>query len=235
MSDPYQPNQPGDDGQAAPAWGHNEPPQGQPSQPQPYPGQAAPQQPYPGQPYPGQVFQGQPYQGQAYSPPTYPGQPYGGGPNWGPGYDAPVPTGPLPRPGVVTAAAVITIVFSSLGVLLSLLAVAIGALINSDSVRDELSTADYNEIRDYGTAIVIVSLLLIALGIAGIVFGAMSLGRRNGARIGAIVCASITIVLTAPFGLFGGIYMWVATIAAIVAIVFFLQKPANAFYASGKA
>lgn len=193
-----------------------ETPAGGPPPPQnPY-GQPAGQDPY-GQP-PAPAY-GQP-PAPAYGQPAYGQQP----PAYGqqPGYAAPMGGGdPDKRPGTVTAAGIITIVFSGLSFLLFAITL-VALLVAKDDVLDEIENtegfqdAGISANDALGVAVAFVGVFAVWCLIATIL-GFLVLRRSNGARITLVVSAAVT-ALVSLLGIGSGITA-ITLIAAIAVIV----------------
>jgi len=189
----------------------NPPPDGHPSQqPPPYPppqqnpyGQPPSEQPSrpaqpsgPEQPF-GQPQQGQPPQ-QGYGQPQYGGQDsgqYGG--QYGGGYGASY-SDPDKRPTTVTVAGVITLVLS--GLVLAFLALGMVALgVAREEVVDQmrgepgLGGIDPN---DLVSVLFVMFAALLAWCVLAMVLAVFTLRRSNGARIGLVVSAALSAVLS---------------------------------------
>ncbi|MGH3360066.1 MAG: hypothetical protein ACRDO7_14795, partial [Nocardioidaceae bacterium] len=161
------------------------PPPGNQDQPPQYPTNQPPQQPQsPQQPYGGGSSGGYSY---PPAPPTPSGD-YGYG---GSGYEA-----HMERPGTVTAAAIITMVMSVVGLIgAGILAAFFGPMWGS--IEDNPS--DYgmssSEVAEYGeshAAIAGVCVTLGVLAIIAIVLAVFVMRGSNGARITLVVIGSIT-------------------------------------------
>ena len=209
-------------GQPANPYGQQPPPQQQnpygeqpPQQQNPY-GEQPPQNPY-----------GQPTQPPAYAqPPAYGQQPAYGQPGY--------PYGPATdrRPGSVTAAAVITLIFSGLSLLLY--AFALIALLVA---RDEVVTAITEEPQfedlgisadaAYGAILAFVGVFLVWSLIAGIL-AVLVLRRSNAARITLVVSSSVT-ALISLFGIGSGVSA-ITLLAAVAVIVLLFVGGANDWF-----
>jgi len=176
-------------------------------------GPPPPQNPY-GQPPAGQDPYGQPAApAPAYGQPAYGQQPgYAGAPTGG---------DPDKRPGTVTAAGIITIIFSGLSLLLSVLG-AVALLVAKDEVLDAIESEPGFEdagisadtFVDAGVAICVIFALwcLIAL-----ILGFLVLRRSNAARITLVVSSAVT-ALVSLIGIGSGVSA-LTLIAAIAVIV----------------
>lgn len=166
---------------------------GPPPQPNPY-GQPAGQDPY-GQPPAGPAYGEQPQQ------PAYGQQPgYGQPPAYGqqPGY--PSAGDPDKRPGTVTAAGVITMIFSGLALLLFGV-VLVGMLVARDQILDALEgDADFDSMGISGDsafgAIVAVMAVFALWCVIAFVLGLMVMRRSNAARIALVVSAALSAVIS---------------------------------------
>jgi hypothetical protein len=194
-----------------------EPPAGGPPPPQnPY-GQPAGQDPY-GQPPPPPPAYGQPAYGQ--QPPAYGQQPPAG---YGqqPGYPAPGGGDPDKRPGTVTAAGIITIVFSGLSFLLYAV-ILVGLLVAKDDVLDEIERtegfqdAGISANDALGVVVAIVGVFAVWCLIATIL-GFLVMRRSNAARITLVVSSAVTAVFSL-IGIASGVSA-ITLIAAIAVIV----------------
>ena len=154
-----------------------------------------------GQPPPyGQQPQGLP---QSYSE-QYAQTPYGQQPAYGqPGYGQPTYGQPgygvdaHKRPGTVTAAGVLTLVFSGLALLLFAF-VLVAVLVARDVMASELSTTPGFEgvSIDQVVAVTAVTMSLFALwALVAMILAVLAMRRRNGARIGLVVSAVLTALL----------------------------------------
>ena len=186
MSDP---NNPGE----TPAGGPPPPPNpyGQPPQ-NPYGEPPAGQDPY-GQPPPPPAYGQQPGYGQpAYGQPAYGQQPAYAG--------APMAGDPDKRPGTVTAAGIITLIFSGLSFLLFAF-VMVALLVAEDEVLAEIERQEGFE--DAGISAN--DALGVVVGVVGVfavwclvatILGFLVLRRSNAARITLVVSASITALVS---------------------------------------
>lgn len=202
MSDP---NTPGETPAGGPPPPQN--PYGQPAGQDPY-GQQPPPPAY-GQQPPAPAY-GQPAYGQ--QPPAYAAQP---------GYPAPMGGDPDKRPGTVTAAGIITIVFSGLSFLLFAV-ILVALLVAKDDVLDEIEKSE--GFQDAGISAN--DALGAVVGFVGVfavwcliatVLGFLVLRRSNGARITLVVSAAVTAVISL-IGIGSGISA-ITLIAAVAVIV----------------
>ena len=195
------------------------PPSGQPQQP--YGQQPPPQsQPYGQQPGYGQTPYGQPQSGYAQ-------QPYG--------YQAPAyqPYGSSDgerRPGTVTAAGVITLIFS--GLTLALFAI-IGIVVIA--ARDEFVTRledqpGFEDISpdDVVAVMAVVCLVFAVWCIISMVLAVFTMRRSNGARIGLVISSALVAVLSLLGITSGG--SAITLIAAVAVIVLLFTGGANAWF-----
>lgn len=187
-----------------------ETPAGGPPPPQnPY-GQPAGQDPYGQQPPAPAPAYGQPAYGQ--QPPAYGAQP---------GYPAPGGVDPDKRPGTVTAAGIITIVFAGLSFLLYAV-ILVALLVAKDDVLDEIeSTEGFQDANisandALGVVVGVVGVFAVWCLIATIL-GFLVLRRSNGARITLVISAAMTAILSL-LGIASGISA-ITLIAAIAVIV----------------
>jgi hypothetical protein len=97
-------------------------------------------------------------------------------------------TGP-PRPGVITAAAIVLIVFGVLIALFGLLFVLAGALFPAIRESPELESQLGSVPASFGTFILVVGFILAAWGILQVVAAGFVLSRRTWARITAMILA----------------------------------------------
>jgi hypothetical protein len=189
-----------------------ETPAGGPPPPQnPY-GQPAGQDPYGQQAPPPPPAYGQPAYGQ--QPPAYAAQP---------GYAAPMGGDPDKRPGTVTAAGIITIVFSGLSFLLYAV-ILVALLVAKDEVLDEIEKsqgfedAGISSSDALGVVVAFVGVFAVWCLIATIL-GFLVLRRSNAARITLVVSSAVTAV----FSLIGiGSGVSALTLIAAVAVIVLL-------------
>ena len=216
---------------------YGQPPSGQPASP--YGEQPAQQSPY-GDPPPqqqnpyGQPAQPPPY-GPATQPPAYgqqqpaygqqqpaygqPGYPYGG-----PGSDK--------RPGSVTGAAVITLIFSGLSLLLYAF-ILIALVVARDEVLDEITRqpdfedAGISADSAFGVIVAFVALFLVWCLIACIL-AVLVLRRSNAARITLVVSSAVT----ALFSLLAitSLVSAITLLAAVAVIVLLFVGGANEWF-----
>ena len=194
----------------------------QPPAPSPY-GQPAYQQPGYGQPAYGQPAYGQPAYGQpAYGQPAY-GQQYGD---------------PDRRPGTVTTAAVLTLVFSGLALLLFAF-VLVAVLVARDMMASELGSAPGFEgiSIDQVVAIAAVTMgLLAAWALVAMILAVFALRRSNGARIGLVISA-VLVAIFCGLSLIGAAdplsfsLVLVVFGAAVTTVVCLFTGGASAWYA----
>jgi hypothetical protein len=197
-----------------------------------------PNNPPPGNPYgdpPPSNPYGQPAQPPAYGQQPYGQQPYGQQPYGATAYGA---GDPDKRPGTVTAASLITIVFSVL--VFALLVVAIVALAaNRDEILDEL----WQEIRDQGTAedltredlddawavVLAVPVIGMIWAVIAIITASLAMKRHNWARIITVISAAMTALLSL-LGI-ASVVSVITLIAAVAVIVLYFVGGANQWYA----
>lgn len=156
--------------------------------------------------------------------------PYGSAPYAGQPPPPPGPPGPMPRPGNVTAAAVITIVFSGLAALFGVL-VTVVALSDRAGLARELRKDDRYADVDVDTVVSAaagIGVGLIVLSIAAIVAAAFVLRGSNVARVILVVLSVITLVVSL-LGIASG-FSIVTALAAIVVIVLLFVGRANAWF-----
>ena len=208
---PEQPD--GTPGQQPPAY---PPPAGQPEPTAPY-GQQPQRQSY-------TEMYGQSYGQPGYAQPTY-GQPaYGGAPDR--------------RPGTVTAAGVLTIIFSGLAFLLFGFVLVL-VLVARDMMAGELETTPGFEgiSIDQVVAVAAVTMGVLALwALVAIILAIFALRRSNGARIGLVV-SSVVVALFCGFSLIGAadpasfLLVVVVLAAAVTTIVCLFAGGAGDWYA----
>ena len=213
MSDPTNPGE-------SPAGGPppEQNPYGQPASPPPPYGQpASPPPPYGQQPAYGQQ---PPYGQQAYGqPPAYAGAPMGGDPD--------------KRPGTVTAAGIITLVFSGLSFLLFAFATVM-FLVAQDEVREQIENEP--SLEDAGvSADTVIDAGVALLGVfalwclVAVVLGFLVLRRSNAARITLVVSSAVTALVSLV--LIGSGVSALTLIAAIATIVLLFTGGAGDWFA----
>ncbi len=229
MSDPtgnQHPEQPDDTtGQQPPAY---PPPASQPEPTAPYGQQPSPYgQPGHGQQQPPAHGQQQPYAQQPYGQPGY-GQP---------AYGAPYGGDPDRRPGTVTAAGVLTIIFSGLAFLLFGFVLVL-VLVARDMMANELETTPGFEgiSIDQVVAVAAVTMGVLAVwALVAIILAIFALRRSNGARIGLVV-SSVLVALFCGFSLIGAAdpasFMLVVVVlaAAVTTIICLFAGGASDWY-----
>lgn len=195
-------------------YGSSGDPYGQPQQPVP-PSQADPygqQSPYGEQQY------GQQY-GQQYA------QPYGG-------Y---APTGPLKRPGTVTAAAITTFILSGLMALLFGIG-TIAVAVSGDEIAREFNRGFSQESGMEGfsgsgvaAGLIVLMPVFLVWSVIAIVLAALAMKGRNWARITLVVSAAVTalVALLGITSLLSGIWL----IGAVAVVVLLFTGGANEWYA----
>ena len=218
---PYsgQPDQPDASGQQPPSY---PPPTGQPAEPTaPYGQQPPAQQPPAPSPYGQQPAYGQPVYGQpAYGQPGY-GQPAYGQQGYG---------DPGRRPGSVTAAGVLTLIFSGLSLLIFGF-VLVAFLVARDLVVEEMGNApgfENIDPNDVVTGVVVMMVGLVLWCIVAMVLAVFAMRRSNGARVGLVissVLAAILCLISIQSAISG-----LPLIACIVTIVCLFAGGANAWY-----
>ena len=192
-----------------------------PSQPWGQPENPYGQQPYPQQPYGQQPYGQQPYGQQPYGQPAY-GAPYQQGRD------------PEKRPGTVTAAAVMAIVFSGLSFLLYGILTIVTLAVREDmveAIEDEL-TAEQRDLfsgNDLATLVTVVFVALTVWSLIAVVLGIFAMRRSKVARILLVISSAMTIVfsLLAISSVISGLTL----IAGIVVIVLLFTGGANDWYA----
>ncbi|WP_432477738.1 hypothetical protein [Nocardioides sp. GXQ0305] len=216
------PDQPDPSGQQPPAY---PPPSGQPEPTAPYS-----QQPY-GQEPPRQSFTEQ--YGASYGQPGY-GQPAYGQPAYGQPYGVDSDR----RPGTVTAAGVLTLVFSGLSLLLFGF-VLVAVLVARDMMTTELETTPgLEEISvDSVVTVAAVTMGILALWcLIAMILAVFALRRSNGARIGLVV-SSVVVALFSGLSLIGAadpvslLMILLVFGAAVTTIVCLFAGGASAWYA----
>jgi hypothetical protein len=186
-------------------------PSGQPSPPPPY-----------GAPY------GQP----GYS--QHPG--YGAAPQQ-PGYPAYGAAASVPdrRPGTVTAAAVITIVLSSLSILGGVLIAVVGATMAQD-MEDELDKRGYDTggitTHEFVVGLSVLGVVMALVSLAALIAAIFVLRRSAAARIVLTVMSALCIAVSLVGIASGGSV--VTLVGAIVVIVLLYRRPSNAWFAAGR-
>ncbi|HET8961511.1 hypothetical protein [Nocardioides sp.] len=215
-------------------------PYGQPTDPhgQPPPQQSpygeAPQQQSPYGEGPQQSPQGQPAQPPAYGPPPTYGQPapYGQQPGYGqPGYPYGGPASDK-RPGTVTAASVITLIFSGLSLLLFAfgligLVVAKADVLSAFTEEPEFEDLGISADAAFGGLVAIFGVFLVWCLIACIL-AVLVLRRSNAARITLVVSASVTAVLSL-LGIGSGVSA-IFLLAGVAVIVLLFVGGANDWF-----
>lgn len=173
------------------------------------PAAPAPSDPY-GQPPAAPAYGQQP----AYGQPAYPQQPAYGAPA---GYGA----DPDKRPGSVTAAGVITIVFAGLSFLLYAI-ILVALLVASDTVVDEIEASpgfeDVGISADDALGVMVAFVGVFALWcLIATILGFLVLRRSNGARITLVVSSAVS-ALISLVGIGSGVsaLTLIASVAVIV-------------------
>ena len=159
-----------------------------------------------------------------------PGPMPGGQPE--PGYAPSVPT---KRPGVVTAASVISIILSAMTVLSGIaLAVTSGPI--NDYLRENpeelqgISSSDQQDVLEViEAALVGVGVFTVLIGAVGIALGVLVLKPRSWARILLTIGASLSILLGLLMSLNLVGLPWLVGSIAVVVLLF--QKPASDWFA----
>jgi hypothetical protein len=121
--------------------------------------------------------------GSGYPPP--PGQ--GWQPQPQPGWGGPPASGPVRRPGSVTAAGVLLIVAGSLAALIGVLFVIAGAVVNN---------SNFGPFDNVGAVVIVIGVLVLVYAVFEIISGAKVMALRNGWRIAGIVFAAIGVVFS---------------------------------------
>ena len=227
MSDPQNPYGPNDGGQQ-PTNPYGQPPAPSPSDGQP-PEYTAPQHggPQPagqqyGQPPSGQTSYGQSPYGQ---PPT--SQQYGGPPAYG-------TTDPNKRPGTVTAASVITLIFSGLGFVLFTFGL-IAVLVARDDMVREINNEIQNQqgmegLTGDGIAVflVVAFVVLIAWTLATMIFAVWAMKGKNWARV-LVVISSVVTALFSLLAILSGVSA-ITLIASVAVVVLYFTGGANQWF-----
>jgi amino acid transporter len=194
-----------------------------------------PNNPPPGNPYGDQPEQpptyGQPAQPPAYGQQPYGQQPYGQQPYGAPSYGS---ADPDKRPGTVTAASIITIVFSALslvgfGVLAIVLAAAREDII--DEINREMEgRPGFEDISadDLANIMIVIFLVFAIWSLIALVTAVLAMKRQNWARIVTVISAAMT-ALFSLLSITSGISA-VTLIAAIAVIVLYFTGGANEWY-----
>jgi hypothetical protein len=193
-----------------------------PGQQNPY-GQPAQQNPY------GQPAQQNPYAQPAQPPPYGQQASYGQQPAYGPGYGGPDSD---KRPGSVTGAAVITLIFSGLSLLLFAF-LLIGMVVARDELLDEFTRQP--EFQDsgisadsaFGFAVAGFAVAIIWCLVACIL-AVFVLRRSNGARISLVVSSAMTAVLSLLS--IGSLVSAITLLAGIAVIVLLFVGGANDWF-----
>lgn len=168
-------------------------------------------------------------------PPQYGQNPYPATPQYGDNYGQQ----PTKRPGVVTAAAVITIVLTALsalgGVALAIVGFAMDAEDLGEEFIRELNNSDItpDQYPAVMTAVGVVGVVWIFMCIIPIILSVFLLKGSNGARITLTVFAALTALMSLVSILSGFSAVWL--IGAVLVIVFLFTKQANAWFASKRA
>lgn len=203
-------------------------PYGQPAEPPPNP---YGQQPQPQQPQP-PAYGGSGQQPYASGQQPYGQQPYGAA-SYGSG-------DPDKRPGTVTAASIITIVFSVL--VFALLIVAVIALaVNRDEILDEIwsqlqdqDTGDLTraDLDDAWAVVLAFPIIGMIWTVIAIITAGLAMRRHNWARIVTVISAAMTALLSL-LAIASGLSA-ITLIAAIAAIVLYFTGGANGWYSRKK-
>ncbi len=180
-------------------------------------GSPAPQSPYGAPPPVGQ----QPYAGQY-------GDQYGGPPTYG-------ATDPNKRPGTVTAASVITLIFSGLSLVMFLFGTLAVIVARDDMVREinrELQNEPaFDGLNGDGVAVFIVAVFAVMAVwcLLTMVFAVLALRRKNWARV-LVVISSVVTALFSLLAIFSGVSV-ITLVASIAVIVLYFVGGANQWYA----
>ena len=183
----------------------------------------------PSQPGYGQPSYGQQPYGQQ---PAYGQPPYGQRPTYGqqPTYGQHDPDGADKRPTTVTAAGVITLVTAGLSMLLFLL-VVVASIVDREAMTDQLRNAQGMENLDAGDVATVVTVAMVVLALwclLAMVLAVFTLRRSNGARIGLVVSAALSAVLSL-FGI-ATLVSLLPLLASIVVIVCLFAGGASAWF-----
>ena len=210
------------------------PPGGQP-QPPPYGQQPYGQQPYGQQPS-GQPYGQQPYGQQGYGQQPYPPQggygqqPYGAY-QQAPAYQPYGASNGDRRPGTVTAAGVITLIFSGLTLALFALIGIVMLAAKDEMIRrmeDQPGVEDISP-DDLVAVVGVVCLIFAIWCIISMVLAVFTMRRSNGARIGLVVSSALAAVLSLLGITSGG--SAITLIAAIAVIVLLFVGGSNDWFA----
>jgi hypothetical protein len=204
------------------------PPSGQPQQPYG-------QQPPPPQPY-GQQPSGQsPYGQQGYGQQPYPQQGGYGQQPYGAYQQAPAyqPYGAQDgdrRPGTVTAAGVITLIFSGLALALFAIVGIVMIAAKDEIVRQMEDQPGFEDVspNDVVAVVGVVCLIFAIWCIISMVLAVFTMRRSNGARIGLVVSSALVAVLSL-LGITSGISA-ITLIAAIAVIVLLFVGGSNDWF-----
>ena len=214
-------------------------PYGGPPQQNPYGQRPAGEQPsgQPGSPYGASPPQQNPYgQPPAYGQQSPYGQPapYGPGSPYGqPGYPGPVGD---KRPGTVTTASVITLIFSGLSALIFLL-LLVSLLVGGDEIREEVErqvrpedpTFSVDELNAFLGALGVVSGVLAVWSLIACALAIMVLRRSNGARITLVASSVVTALVSLILAFLIGVSV-INLIASVAVIVLLFTGGANDWF-----
>ena len=204
------------------------PPSGQPQQPPPYGQQPPPygqqSQPYgqpPQHPGYGQTPYGQPQSGYVQSPYGY---------QQAPAYSPYGATNGDRRPGTVTAAGVLTLIFSGLTLALFAIVGIVVIAAKDEFVRRLQDQPGFEDIspNDVVAVVSVVCLIFVVWCIISMVLAVFTMRRSNGARIGLVVSSALVAVLSLLGISSGG--SAITLIAAIVVIVLLFVGGANEWF-----
>ncbi len=173
-----------------------------------------------------------------YGSPAPTGQPYGqpyGQPGGQPPYGASYSTrDPDKRPGTVTAASTVTMIFSGITLLL-FAGLTLAMVVARDEVMDEIdaelsqqSGMEDLTSGDLATFLTVLFAILALWCLAAIVFAILALRRKGWARVVTVVSAAVA----ALFSLLGitSLVSGITLIAAVAVIVLFFTGGANDWY-----
>jgi hypothetical protein len=214
-------------------------PTGDPGQPgygqQPYPPQTPPAPgpysqptsgPY-GQPAPGPYGQ---YPQGAYPPPQYAAPAGYGAPGYGP------PAG-LPRPGMVTAAAVLSFIWGGFSIIGSIISLAAGSFVSGlggvcDSLSDEATGVACRATQSAGGLLIVIGIVLIIAAALLIWGGVVALSGKN-AKISVIAAGLLILAQIISLIASGGAAIAFAIFGIVVPvliIVFLMNGTSKAWF-----
>lgn len=167
----------------------------------------------------------------AYGQQPYGQQPYGQQPHGAPAYGG---ADPDKRPGTVTAASIITMIFSAISLLaFGILAIAVQG---SEGLVDEINREFEGQpgFEDFSADEVInyltIALVILAIwSLSALVLAVLAMRRQNWARILVVISAAMSGLLSLLFILTG--VSAIPLIAAIATVVLYFVGGANQWYA----